>query len=68
MNQLAIILNSKVEFLISKGVHRSWEYIATQAPMQNTIGEFWRLVWEQKVELIVMLTNLNEAGQVYAYK
>ncbi|XP_053633111.1 receptor-type tyrosine-protein phosphatase kappa isoform X2 [Cherax quadricarinatus] len=32
-------------------------YIATQGPLENTIVDFWRLVWQQKSRLIVMLTK-----------
>ncbi len=30
---------------------------------QNTVADFWELVWVQKVPAIVMLTNLVEAGK-----
>ncbi|EDO35064.1 predicted protein, partial [Nematostella vectensis] len=40
------------------------EYIATQAPMENTINEFWQMVWEQKCTAIVMLTELQDRGQI----
>ncbi|XP_050714665.1 receptor-type tyrosine-protein phosphatase kappa-like isoform X4 [Eriocheir sinensis] len=32
-------------------------YIATQGPLENTIADFWRMVWQQKTRLIVMLTK-----------
>lgn len=37
-------------------------FIATQGPMSNTCGDFWRMVWEQKSAAIVMLTQLEEDG------
>lgn len=33
-------------------------YIATQGPNENTINDFWRMVWEQKSFVIVMLTKV----------
>ncbi|XP_065894158.1 mucin-2-like isoform X2 [Dysidea avara] len=35
-------------------------YIATQAPLPNTINDFWKMVWEQKPALIVMVEEINE--------
>ena len=32
--------------------------------MENTIGDFWRMIWEQKSAAIVMLTELEEGGKV----
>ncbi|XP_015175080.1 PREDICTED: receptor-type tyrosine-protein phosphatase U isoform X2 [Polistes dominula] len=32
-------------------------YIVTQGPMENTVTEFWRMVWQEKASCIVMLTK-----------
>ncbi|PGH13698.1 hypothetical protein AJ80_06203 [Polytolypa hystricis UAMH7299] len=39
-------------------------YIATQAPIPATFNDFWRVVWEQDVRVIVMLTAESEGPQV----
>ncbi|KAJ5580117.1 uncharacterized protein N7459_006102 [Penicillium hispanicum] len=39
-------------------------YIATQAPVPDTFNDFWRVVWEQDVRLLVSLTAEVERGQV----
>ena len=39
-------------------------FIATQAPLPNTIPDFWRMIWEQACHTIVMLSNEQESGKV----
>ena len=38
-------------------------YIAAQGPMSNTIGDFWRMVWSERVACIVMNTKLVERNK-----
>ncbi|XP_033190556.1 tyrosine-protein phosphatase non-receptor type 5 isoform X1 [Bombus vancouverensis nearcticus] len=38
-------------------------YIATQGPLPHTVGDFWRMVWAEKVPAIVMMTKLYEAAK-----
>lgn len=35
-------------------------HITAQAPLPHTIADFWTMIWDQKVELIVMLTKQHE--------
>ena len=39
-------------------------YIAAQAPLPHTVADFWHMLWEQDVQLIVMLTREKERGKV----
>lgn len=39
------------------------QYIATQGPMENTVDDFWRMIWEQNCECIVMACAFQEKGQ-----
>jgi tyrosine-protein phosphatase non-receptor type 11 len=39
------------------------QYIATQGCLQNTIVDFWRMIWQENVSIIVMLTKLMEGSK-----
>lgn len=39
-------------------------FVATQAPIPDTIPDFWRMIWEQESSTIVMLSKETESGKV----
>uniref|UniRef100_A0A8C6UGA1 Tyrosine-protein phosphatase non-receptor type 9 n=1 Tax=Neogobius melanostomus TaxID=47308 RepID=A0A8C6UGA1_9GOBI len=38
-------------------------YIGTQGPLDRTYGDFWRMVWEQNVLVVVMTTRTEEGSR-----
>lgn len=46
-----------------KGASGSPAYIASQGPLPNTVNDFWRMVVECEVQVIVMACNAEEAGK-----
>ncbi|KAH7970847.1 hypothetical protein HPB49_015933 [Dermacentor silvarum] len=50
------------------GYCRPRRYIATQGPKPHTVHDFWRMVWQENVCKIVMLTGLVENGKTKCEK
>ncbi|XP_065267816.1 tyrosine-protein phosphatase non-receptor type 12 [Emys orbicularis] len=46
-----------------KGVHGPQAYVATQGPLANTVIDFWRMIWEYNVAIIVMACREFEMGR-----
>ncbi|CAI2303814.1 unnamed protein product [Caenorhabditis sp. 36 PRJEB53466] len=43
------------------------EFILTQAPMANTVNDFWRMIWQEEVPYIVMLISRKEPERCAHY-
>ncbi|XP_072540063.1 protein tyrosine phosphatase receptor type Fa isoform X11 [Salminus brasiliensis] len=46
------------------GYRKQNAYIGTQGPLPETLSDFWRMVWEQRTNTIVMMTKLEEKSRV----
>ncbi|XP_023701529.1 receptor-type tyrosine-protein phosphatase H isoform X4 [Cryptotermes secundus] len=51
-----------------KGYSNDIEYIATQGPKEETCLDFWRMVFQHDVSVIVMVTNLVEQDKVKCHQ
>jgi len=43
-------------------------YICAQGPLENTVVDFWRMVWEQDCNVIVMLTKDVEGEKIKCFR
>ncbi|XP_052753024.1 tyrosine-protein phosphatase 69D isoform X2 [Galleria mellonella] len=50
------------------GYRERKQFICAQGPTDTTVNDFWRMIWEHGLELIVMLTNLEEYSKVKCSK
>ncbi|XP_041086561.1 receptor-type tyrosine-protein phosphatase S-like isoform X12 [Polyodon spathula] len=46
------------------GYRKQNAYIATQGPLPETFGDFWRMLWEQRAATVVMMTKLEEKSRI----
>ena len=58
------------DYVNASYVKAAWsnkQYISAQAPIPATFNDFWNVVWQQDVRVIVMLTAEQEGAQVKAH-
>lgn len=44
------------------------KFICAQGPMDATVNDWWRMIWEQHVHFILMLTNIEEYNKTKCAK
>ena len=37
------------------------------APVPGTVDDFWQMIWDQRINMVVMLTRTMEGGKVCAH-
>ncbi|XP_062509110.1 receptor-type tyrosine-protein phosphatase S-like [Corticium candelabrum] len=50
------------------GHRRRNAFIITQGPLENTVTDFWKMMWEQNSVSVVMLSCLEENGQQMSHQ
>lgn len=50
----------KINACFVDGIHCKNEYILAQAPLEHTVVDFWKMIWQCNVEVIVCLTTRFE--------
>ncbi|XP_077981179.1 receptor-type tyrosine-protein phosphatase kappa-like [Glandiceps talaboti] len=50
------------------GYKRMNAFIATQGPNDETTDDFWRMVWQENTETVIMATNTIERGKIKCFK
>jgi len=61
VKDVSYINASHIRMPITSSISHDW--ISTQAPLENTIEHFWKMVWQEKSETILMLTKLGSGNQ-----
>ena len=50
--------------VVAQGYKQQRAFIIAQGPMQSTVRDFWKMVYDRKCGVIVMLSDLVEEGKV----
>ena len=61
-SQFGDYINASYVNMPLPGENETLRYIAAQGPLPHTVEDFWTLVWQQDVSLIVMVTAESERG------
>ncbi|XP_033624610.1 tyrosine-protein phosphatase non-receptor type 21-like [Asterias rubens] len=64
-NSTGYINASNIKISIAR---ETCHYVAAQGPMENTVKDWWRMVWEKGINVIAMLTKVEEGGKDKCFK
>ncbi|KAF5399890.1 Tyrosine-protein phosphatase non-receptor type 9, partial [Paragonimus heterotremus] len=61
--------------LVQNYIHANWvdgyrqknAFICTQGPLPETVGDFWQMIWDYRVPIVVMITKIFEADRVKCF-
>lgn len=49
---------------MKKVIYTEISFFKLTGPKANTLADFWRMIWQENVATIVMVTNLKEGEKV----
>ena len=58
-------LNGYIFYYLHQDYSRRDAYILTQAPLNDTVNDFWRMISQYDIGTVVMLNSLKEEKEVY---
>jgi len=50
-------------FNLKQGPNQGNSYIASQGPLPHTVNDFWSMLWQYKVKVIIMVCREQEQGK-----
>ena len=53
---------------LKKGISYQFLFVYPLGPRDETVDDFWRMIWEQKATVIVMVTRCEEGNKVGTQK
>ncbi|CAL1543398.1 unnamed protein product [Lymnaea stagnalis] len=64
-----VLLNSGNDYINASHIslkvgEATLKYIACQGPVSESVSDFWLMMWQEKTNVIVMLTQAFEAGKI----
>ena len=54
-----------LHYMFLQGYESTQAFIATQGPLENTVNDFWKMIYEYRSKCIVMLNKEVENGNVH---
>ena len=61
-----IVSHTLTVLITIQGYKQQRAFIIAQGPMQSTVRDFWKMVYDRKCGVIVMLSDLVEEGKVWS--
>ncbi|XP_012261958.2 receptor-type tyrosine-protein phosphatase delta-like [Athalia rosae] len=64
-NRHSPIENNQFNIVVVDGVKNKGQYLASKLPSSKTLAQFWKLIYEQEIELVIMLQRPNTEDRMY---